>query len=92
MIHTILEVLATMWRRSVIAMVLCGAMLASSVVLAQQKPAPVGNAPAPAGSGQPKNATVQQVSADNYYFEWALVFVMTGAALFAVCRSSRRNA
>lgn len=74
-----------MWRRSVFVMALSGAMLASSIALAQQKPAAV-------DGGQPKNATVQQVSADNYYFEWALVFVMAGAAMFAVCRSSRRNA
>ena len=82
-----------MWRRLAMMMTLCGALLATSITFAQQKAAGggAGNAPAAAGDATPKQATGQSVSAQSYWFEWALVIVMTGAALYAVCRGSRRN-
>jgi len=39
----------------------------------------------------PKSGVVTTSSTSNYFLEYFLVLVMFGAALFAVCRSSRRN-
>lgn len=38
-----------------------------------------------------KSAVVTSSSTSNYFLEYFMVLVMFGAALFAVCRSSRRN-
>ena len=39
----------------------------------------------------PKSGVVTTSSGSNYILEYGLVIVMFGAALFAVCRASRRN-
>ena len=40
----------------------------------------------------PKSGVVTSSSSgSNYFLEYFMVIVMSGAALFAVCRSSRRN-
>ena len=39
----------------------------------------------------PKSGVVTTVSGSNQIVEYGMVIVMFGAALFAVCRSSRRN-
>lgn len=40
----------------------------------------------------PKSGVVTSTSSgSNYFLEYFMVLVMFGAALFAVCRSSRRN-
>ena len=38
-----------------------------------------------------KSGVVTSSSTSNYFLEYFMVLVMFGAALFAVCRSSRRN-
>ena len=38
-----------------------------------------------------KSGVVTSSSTSNYFIEYFMVLVMFGAALFAVCRSSRRN-
>ena len=48
-------------------------------------------APAPAGGTSPAPGGVVTVNQSNNILEYGLVIVMFGAALFAVCRSSRRN-
>ncbi len=48
-------------------------------------------APAPAGGTTPAAGGVTTVNQSNNILEYGLVIVMFGAALFAVCRSSRRN-
>ena len=48
-------------------------------------------APAPAGGTTPAPGGVTTVNQSNNILEYGLVIVMFGAALFAVCRSSRRN-
>ena len=48
-------------------------------------------APAPAGGAAPVPGGVTTVNQSNNILEYGLVIVMFGAALFAVCRSSRRN-
>ena len=48
-------------------------------------------APAPAGGTTPAPAGVTTVNQSNNILEYGLVIVMFGGALFAVCRSSRRN-
>ena len=48
-------------------------------------------APAPAGGTAPAPGGVTTVNQSNNILEYGLVIVMFGAALFAVCRSSRRN-
>jgi hypothetical protein len=53
-----------------------------------QNPAP---APAAAGGSAPASGGVTVVNQSNNILEYGLVIVMFGAALFAVCRSSRRN-
>ncbi|MFM9959823.1 MAG: hypothetical protein ACKV2Q_01190 [Planctomycetaceae bacterium] len=58
--------------------------LTSNVFGQNQNPAPAGGtAPAPGG--------VTTVNQSNDIVEWGMVIVMFGGALFAVCRSSRRN-
>lgn len=67
-----------------ICLVLAGAdAMTSSRVLAQN--------PAPTSEATPKSGVVTTTSTSNYFMEYAMVVVMFGAALFAVCRSSRRN-
>ena len=39
----------------------------------------------------PKSGVVTSSSTSGYYLEYFMVIVMFGGALFAVCRSSRRN-
>lgn len=39
----------------------------------------------------PKSGVVTSSSTSNYFLEYFMVILMFGAALFAVCRSSRRN-
>lgn len=39
----------------------------------------------------PKSGVVTSSSTSSYFLEYFMVLVMFGAALFAVCRSSRRN-
>ena len=39
----------------------------------------------------PKSGVVTTSSGSNYILEYGMVILMFGAALFAVCRSSRRN-
>lgn len=56
-----------------------------SSVFAQNPP------PAPAGGTAPASGGVTTVNQSNNILEYGLVIVMFGAALFAVCRSSRRN-
>ena len=56
-----------------------------SSVFAQNPP------PAPAGGTTPAPGGVTTVNQSNNILEYGLVIVMFGAALFAVCRSSRRN-
>ncbi len=55
-----------------------------SPVLAQAKAPAGGTAPAPGGG-------VTSVSTQTYWLEYGLVIVMFGAALYSVCRTSRRN-
>ena len=56
---------------------LCGSLSTlDGVALAQEAAAPSG---------------VKTQSTNNYYIDGALVVVLFGGALFAVCRSSRRN-
>ena len=47
--------------------------------------------PAAASGKAPASGGVTTVNQSNYYLEYGIVLVMFGAALFAVCRSSRRN-
>jgi len=47
--------------------------------------------PAPAGGTAPGSGVVTTVNQGNKVLEYGIVVVMFGAALFAVCRSSRRN-
>ncbi len=51
--------------------------LAPSIVLAQD--------------AAPKSGVVTSSSTSNYFLEYFMVIVMFGGALFAICRSSRRN-
>lgn len=46
---------------------------------------------APAQDAAPKSGVVTTSSGSNYILEYGMVIVMFGAALFAICRSSRRN-
>ena len=46
---------------------------------------------APTQDAAPKSGVVTTSSTSNYILEYGIVIVMFGAALFAVCRSSRRN-
>lgn len=47
---------------------------------------------APAGNATPKSGVVTTTtSGSNQIIEYGMVILMFGAALFAVCRSSRRN-
>lgn len=46
---------------------------------------------ASAQDAAPKSGVVTSSSTSNYFLEYFMVLVMFGAALFAVCRSSRRN-
>ena len=39
----------------------------------------------------PKSGVVTTTSGSNYILEYGMVILIFGAALFAVCRSSRRN-
>ncbi len=39
----------------------------------------------------PKSGVVTSSSTSNYFLEYFMVIVLFGGALFAVCRSSRRN-
>lgn len=39
----------------------------------------------------PKSGVVTSSSTSNYYLEYFMVIVLFGGALFAVCRTSRRN-
>lgn len=48
-------------------------------------------APAPTGGTTPAAGGVTTVNQSNNILEYGLVIVMFGGALFAVCRSSRRN-
>ena len=61
-----------------------GTSLSSSVFGQNQNPAP-------AGGTTPVSGGVTTVNQSNNILEYGLVIVMFGAALFAVCRSSRRN-
>ena len=46
---------------------------------------------ASAQDAAPKSGVVTSSSTSNYFLEYFMVILMFGAALFAVCRSSRRN-
>lgn len=47
---------------------------------------------APAGNATPKSSVVTTTtSGSNQIIEYGMVILMFGAALFAICRSSRRN-
>ncbi len=73
-----------LWTGSVLLALGLGSSLSSSVFAQNPTPAPAGStAPAPGG--------VTTVNQSNNILEYGLVIVMFGAALFAVCRSSRRN-
>jgi hypothetical protein len=61
--------------------------MTGALALAQQ---PV-TAPQPDGTAAPTGGSTVVVSGRTLYVEVALVLIMFGAALFAVCRSSRRN-
>jgi hypothetical protein len=61
--------------------------------LSAQTPAPV---PAPqtqpgGGGGGGGSGAIIEDDTSGLYFEWALLAIGVGVALFAVCRSSRRN-
>lgn len=61
-----------------------GSDVSSNVFGQTQNPAPAGGkAAAPGG--------VTTVNESNFILEWGMVILMFGGALFAVCRSSRRN-
>ena len=73
-----------LWTGSVLLALGLGSSLSPSVFA--QNPAP-----APAGGTTPAPGGVTTVNQSNNILEYGLVIVMFGAALFAVCRSSRRN-
>ena len=73
-----------LWTGSVLLALGLGSSLSPSAFGQNPAPAPTsGAAPAPGG--------VTTVNQSNNILEYGLVIVMFGAALFAVCRSSRRN-
>jgi hypothetical protein len=73
-----------LWTGSVLFALALGSSLSSSVF--GQNPAP-----APTSGTAPATGGVTTVNQSNNILEYGLVIVMFGAALFAVCRSSRRN-
>lgn len=73
-----------LWTGSVLLALGLGTSLSPTVFGQNQNPAPVGGT-APVSGG------VTTVNQSNNILEYGLVIVMFGAALFAVCRSSRRN-
>ena len=64
-----------------------GSVLLSLGIGSSLSPSAFGQNPAPA----PASGGVTTVNQSNNILEYGLVIVMFGAALFAVCRSSRRN-
>jgi hypothetical protein len=73
-----------LWTGSVLLALGLGSSLSPSVFGQNQNPAP-------AGGTAPVSGGVTTVNESNHILEYGLVIVMFGAALFAVCRSSRRN-
>jgi hypothetical protein len=71
-------------RSCVSRLALTAALAATRLLPAQAPPAAPPAAPPEAGS-----TVVQNTS--GHYMEWAVVAIGVGIAVFAVCRSSRRN-
>lgn len=85
-----------MARRLLFANWLRFAILFSSAWLPNFDRPVLAQAPAPAGGAAPAPAPapgggVTSVSTQSYLLEYGLVIVMFGAALYSVCRTSRRN-
>ena len=73
-----------LWTGSVLLALGLGSSL-SPITFAQNP------APAPTSGAAPVPGGVTTVNQSNNILEYGLVIVMFGVALFAVCRSSRRN-
>jgi hypothetical protein len=67
-----------------VALVLCGAHSGTRVAAQESIPAPAG------GEAPPAGVTVTQ-DTSGLYLEWTIVAIVVGIAVFAVCRSARRN-
>ncbi len=81
-------------QRLLLATWLWVAMFVSSEWLPSFDSPALAQAPAPAGGAAPAPAPgggVSSVSTQSYLLEYGLVIVMFGAALYSVCRTSRRN-
>lgn len=49
------------------------------------------NPPATSGQSAPASGGVSTVNRTSYWLEYGIVVLMFGAALYSVCRNSRRN-
>ena len=78
-------------RRLLLATWLLIAFLVSSVGLHRFDNPALAQAPAPASGAPPSPGGVSSVSTQSYWLEYGLVILMFGAALYSVCRTSRRN-
>ena len=86
------EAAVTMPRRLLLATWLWFATLLAAGVLPNGNGISLAQAPAPAGRAAPATGGgVTTVSKQTYWLEYGLVIVMFGAALYSVCRISRRN-
>ena len=79
-------------RRLLLATWLWFAALLATGLLPNGSGVSLAQAPAPAGGAAPApSGGVTSVNKQTYWLEYGLVIVMFGAALYSVCRTSRRN-
>lgn len=79
------------WNASVLFVLLMATTLSPNAFGQNKNSAPAGgNAPA-SGTAPAPTGGVTTVNQSSNILEYGMVVVMFGAALFAVCRSSRRN-
>lgn len=80
----------TTMKRTLQQLVLCVSLLPAGIGWLAPPTAFAQNAK-PAGDAAAKPGVVTTTSGSNQILEYGMVIVMFGAALYAVCRSSRRN-